>query len=91
MDKSWEEVLAPHKKQIESILEEIKDQEFLPDVESIFRALSVPVDQVRVVILGQDPYPTPGMAEGLAFSVPKSITKLPPSLKNIFHEYASDL
>jgi len=91
VDKSWEEVLAPHKKQIESILDEIKDQEFLPDAESIFRALSIPVDQVRVVILGQDPYPTPGMAEGLAFSVPKSITKLPPSLKNIFHEYASDL
>lgn len=91
MDKSWDEVLAPQKKQIEAIFEEIKNQEFLPVAENVFRALSIPVDQVRVVILGQDPYPTPGMAEGLAFSVPERITKLPPSLKNIFQEYASDL
>ena len=50
------------------------------------RALSaLPLDAVRVVILGQDPYHGPGQAEGLAFSVPKGV-KLPPSLRNIFKE-----
>ncbi len=91
MDKSWDEVLAPQKKQIEAIFEQIKNQDFLPNENKIFRALSIPVNQVRVIILGQDPYPTQGMAEGLAFSVPERITKLPPSLKNIFREYSSDL
>src|ERR1043166_8377570 len=50
-----------------------------------------PFDKVKVVILGQDPYPTPGMATGLAFSVPKHQKTLPPTLYNIFLEYCSDL
>lgn len=56
-----------------------------------FRALNAtPLEQVRVVILGQDPYHGPGQAEGLAFSVPHGV-KLPPSLRNIFQELARDL
>jgi uracil-DNA glycosylase len=55
------------------------------------RALELtPLSQVRVVILGQDPYHGPGQAEGLAFSVPPGV-KLPPSLRNIYQELARDL
>lgn len=57
-----------------------------------FRALTLtPLDQVSVVILGQDPYHGPGQAEGLAFSVPPTLKKLPPSLRNIFKELQRDL
>ena len=56
-----------------------------------FRALALtPLSQVRVVILGQDPYHGPGQAEGLAFSVPAG-QRLPPSLRNIFKELQRDL
>lgn len=57
-----------------------------------FRAFKLtPFDKVKVVIIGQDPYPTPGHANGLAFSVNPSVNTLPPSLRNIFQEYRSDL
>lgn len=65
--------------------------DFLPGPDAIFRALDLtPPEGVRVVILGQDPYPTPGHADGLAFSVTKP-TPLPRSLNNIFKEMESDL
>lgn len=55
------------------------------------RALELtPLDQVKVVILGQDPYHGPGQAHGLSFSVPEGV-KMPPSLANIYQELASDL
>lgn len=58
---------------------------------SIFRAFELtPVDKVKVVILGQDPYPGKGQAMGLSFSVPEGIPA-PPSLKNIFKEIEDDL
>ena len=62
-----------------------------PPKEEVFTAFSLtPPESVRVVILGQDPYHEPGQAHGLAFSV-KDGTRLPPSLKNIYKELASDL
>ena len=62
-----------------------------PALENIFRALKeTPFAQTKAVWLGQDPYHEPGQAIGLAFAVPNG-TKLPPSLKNIFKEYLSDL
>ena len=58
---------------------------------SIFRAFDLtPPEQVKVVILGQDPYHGPGQAMGLSFSVPDNIP-IPPSLRNIFHEIETDL
>ncbi len=63
----------------------------LPRRESIFAALQLLPSKVRVVVLGQDPYPTPGFAIGRAFAVPKETLKLPPSLRNIFDELKSDL
>jgi ATP-dependent DNA helicase PIF1 len=64
-----------------------------PLPEDVFAALRACPDPaaVRVVILGQDPYHTPGMAHGLAFSVRPAVTKLPPSLQNIYKELTSDL
>lgn len=76
---------------IVEILNKISLDNSFPAPQQIFRALSLPRKNVKAVILGQDPYPTPGMAEGLAFSVPAEFTKLPPSLKNIFREYSDDL
>ncbi|MBQ4480424.1 MAG: uracil-DNA glycosylase [Victivallales bacterium] len=63
-----------------------------PPPGQIFRALElVAPEEVRAVILGQDPYHEPGQAMGLAFAVPSECKKLPPSLKNILKEYAADL
>lgn len=64
----------------------------LPPLEQRFNALqSTPLEQVKVVILGQDPYPTPGHAHGLAFSVQAHVTPLPRSLLNINRELQDDL
>ena len=64
---------------------------FIPDEENIFRALQLPPNEVKVVIVGQDPYPNPRYAMGLAFSIPAGVVPLPQSLKNIFAEIRSDL
>lgn len=62
-----------------------------PPADQVFAAFNLtPLRQVKVVILGQDPYHGPGQAHGLAFSVGKT-TRIPPSLRNIFKEYCSDL
>lgn len=64
---------------------------FYPPAPLVFNALRLtPVDDVRVVILGQDPYHGPGQAMGLSFSVPAGVAQ-PPSLRNIFTELQSDL
>jgi len=65
-------------------------EEVLPAPRMIFRALDLPPDKVRVIIVGQDPYPTPGHATGLAFSVPQGVWPLPATLKNILAELADD-
>ncbi len=61
-----------------------------PKREQVFRAFSTDLNNIKVVILGQDPYHTPGAAMGLAFSVPET-EKIPPSLINIYKEIDSDL
>ena len=62
-----------------------------PGPDAVFRALDLcPPEKARVVILGQDPYPTAGNADGLAFSVPPG-TRLPASLRNIYREMAEDI
>ena len=57
----------------------------------MLRAFTFPFEQVRVLIVGQDPYPTPGHAVGLSFSVAADVRPLPRSLENIFSEYGKDL
>ena len=64
-------------------------QEIYPAPTQIFRVFQLPLEKIKVVILGQDPYHTPGVADGLAFSV--QTTKLAPSLRNILKEVKSDI
>ena len=67
------------------------EQTIYPAQDDILNALAyTPADQVKVVILGQDPYHGPNQAMGLSFSVPATQTKLPPSLRNIFKELESE-
>ncbi|MEU3095710.1 uracil-DNA glycosylase [Streptomyces sp. NPDC006967] len=64
---------------------------YLPAGPHVLRAFQQPFDDVRVLIVGQDPYPTPGMAIGLSFAVAPEVRSLPGSLENIFREMNSDL
>jgi uracil-DNA glycosylase len=64
---------------------------YLPVEEDVMRAFSVPLADVRVLIVGQDPYPTPGHPIGLAFAVERSVRPLPRSLQNIYRELHDDL
>src|SRR6202012_4964304 len=64
---------------------------YLPAGENVLGAFTFPFDKVRVLIVGQDPYPTPGHAVGLSFSVAAGVRPLPRSLENIFAEYHTDL
>lgn len=84
----WQEILD---RKVLDQIEEHVGREFQPSIEKIFAAFAVPVNDVKVLIVGQDPYPNPEHAMGLAFSVPSSVAKLPPTLINIFKELKSDL
>jgi len=64
---------------------------YLPAGAHVLRAFTFPFEQVRVLIVGQDPYPTPGHAVGLSFSVGADVRPLPRSLANIYTEYQQDL
>ncbi|MFC9647013.1 uracil-DNA glycosylase [Streptomyces sp. NPDC056937] len=64
---------------------------YLPAGPNVLRAFQQPFDEVRVLIVGQDPYPTPGHAVGLSFSVAPEVRPLPGSLENIFREAHTDL
>lgn len=76
---------------LETVRDQRKTHTVFPPENKVFSAFAItPPENVRVVLLGQDPYHDEGQAEGLAFSVPDGI-KLPPSLKNIFKEYSNDL
>ncbi len=88
-----EELAAPYMVQLQNSIDQERAKGVLvyPENDQVLRALDfVPLDQVRVVIIGQDPYHGPGQAEGLSFSVPRGI-KIPPSLRNIYTELQSDL
>ena len=89
-DESWAQVLAPFSSQIKTIEDRLEGKTTYPAFADAFRALTIPIESVRVVIFGQDPYPTPGNATGLAFAVPNE-KKIPASLRNIFKEYQEDL
>ena len=88
---SWEPVLAPVvEKQWPQISHALEGQDYLPPAEDVCRALQMPLDEVRVLIVGQDPYPTPGHAMGMAFSTRPGV-KPPRSLVNIYRELHDDL
>lgn len=98
IEESWLKVLneefeKPYMKSLKAFLldEKQKGHTVYPKGADIFNALNhTPFDKVKVVILGQDPYHGTGQAHGLSFSVQKGVT-VPPSLKNIYKELASDI
>ncbi len=91
LDKDWKKILQPYFEKSEfvnfynKILQEYALHTVYPEKENIWRAFQLSFFDIKVVILGQDPYHGLGQAEGLAFSVPEG-SKLPPSLKNIYKE-----
>jgi uracil-DNA glycosylase len=64
---------------------------YLPQGRSVLRAFEYPLDRVRVLIVGQDPYPTPGHPIGLSFAVDRAVRPIPRSLQNIYRELRDDL
>lgn len=89
VNSDWQKALRNHRDAIENLIASRSTDE-LPPTDQLFRALDLPLHGVKVVILGQDPYPTPGHANGLAFSVNPDVSPIPPTLRNIFLEYTSD-
>lgn len=96
MDSGWAEALEPVADRIATMGEFLREENaagrgYLPKGENVLRAFQRPFDKVRVLIVGQDPYPTPGHAMGLSFSVEPDVKPVPRSLSNIFSELAKDL
>ena len=88
---SWNGLLDPLAPQIEKILQMISSDDIAPGNDLIFAALEMDLSSVKCVIVGQDPYPARGNANGLAFSVNPDVQPLPASLRNIFTELVTDL
>jgi uracil-DNA glycosylase len=92
----WAEALAPVDDRIAAMGEFLRTEvragrSYLPHGDQIFRAFSQPLADVRVLVVGQDPYPTPGHPVGLSFSVAPDVRPVPKSLVNIFQELGSDI
>lgn len=97
IEQSWKDALADFfesaewKTLADFVKSEYQHKKVYPNGKDIFKAFNLtPIDKVKVVILGQDPYHGEGQAEGLSFSVPKGVN-LPPSLQNIYKEIESDM
>jgi uracil-DNA glycosylase len=96
IDPGWADALEPVAGRIAAMgdflrAEVAAGRRYLPAGENVLRAFKQPFAGVRVLIVGQDPYPTPGQPVGLAFSVAQEVRRLPGSLVNIFREYSDDL
>lgn len=96
VEAGWAEALEP----VAPVIAEMGDflraeiaagRRYLPAGKNVLRAFTQPFHDVRVLIVGQDPYPTPGNAIGLSFSVSPETRPVPQSLRNIFREYSEDL
>ena len=96
IDVGWAEALAPVQDTISSLGDRLRAEVeaghgYLPSGENVLRAFRRPLSDVRVLITGQDPYPTPGHPIGLSFAVDRDVRPLPRSLSNIYKERESDL
>ncbi|GAA3243573.1 hypothetical protein GCM10020256_68530 [Streptomyces thermocoprophilus] len=96
VEPGWAEALQPVAGQIARMGDFLRAEiaagrTYLPAGQNVLRAFQQPFDEVRVLIVGQDPYPTPGHAVGLSFSVAPDVRPLPGSLINIFRELQADL
>jgi len=96
IDPGWARALEPVADRVAAMGEFLRAENaagygYLPAGENVLRAFTFPFEEVRVLIVGQDPYPTPGHAVGLSFSVAPDVRPLPRSLENIFTELVADL
>ena len=96
VEQGWAEALAPVAETVAAMgdflrTEVAEGRRYLPAGANVLRAFQQPFADVRVLVVGQDPYPTPGHAVGLSFSVAPEVRPLPRSLQNIFREYTDDL
>ncbi|MEU0658256.1 MULTISPECIES: uracil-DNA glycosylase [Streptomyces] len=96
VEPGWAEALAPVAERIAGMGDFLRTEiaagrTYLPSGPNVLRAFQQPFHEVRVLIVGQDPYPTPGHAVGLSFSVAPEVRPLPGSLENIFREMNADL
>ncbi|OFN36815.1 uracil-DNA glycosylase [Corynebacterium sp. HMSC077G07] len=96
VEEGWQKALEPVADDIHRMGQFLREENaagygYLPAGTDVLRAFTYPFDEVKVLIIGQDPYPTPGHAMGLSFSVQPDVKPVPRSLANIFKEYSSDL
>ncbi len=96
IDPGWAAALAPVEPQIRAAGDFLRAElaagrTYLPAGDAVLRAFTRPLEEVRVLVVGQDPYPTPGHPMGLSFSVQPDVRPLPRSLDNIFRELVDDL
>jgi uracil-DNA glycosylase len=96
MDAGWASALAPQTDRLASVGAFLRSEiaagrTYLPAGNHILRAFEQPLSDVRVLIVGQDPYPTPGHPVGLCFAVDRQVRPLPKSLVNIYQELNADL
>lgn len=88
---SWLPLLSRYQSKLDEIYLSINNEDVAPAHQQIWRAFEEDLGQVRVVIVGQDPYPTRNFANGLAFSTAEEIAQRPASLRNIYSELQTDL
>ncbi|MFZ2515712.1 MAG: uracil-DNA glycosylase, partial [Candidatus Lutibacillus vidarii] len=93
---SWAQALAPVESVVAGLGEFLRAEVaagrgYLPAGPHVLRAFAQPLDQVRVLIVGQDPYPTPGHPIGLSFAVAPTVRPIPRSLTNIYQELTADV
>ncbi|WP_432032158.1 uracil-DNA glycosylase [Streptomyces antibioticus] len=96
VEAGWAKALEPVTERVASMGDFLRAEiaagrTYLPSGANVLRAFQQPFDDVRVLIVGQDPYPTPGMAIGLSFAVSPEVRNLPGSLSNIYRELTTDL
>ncbi|WP_106245895.1 uracil-DNA glycosylase [Allonocardiopsis opalescens] len=96
VEAGWARALEPVADRIARMGEFLREEvaagrSYLPAGENVLRAFKQPFADVRVLVVGQDPYPIPGHAVGLSFSVAPDVKPIPGSLRNIFREYCDDL
>ncbi|MEU8378388.1 uracil-DNA glycosylase [Streptosporangium sp. NPDC048865] len=96
VEAGWAQALEPAAEKIAEMGEFLRKEvaegrQYLPSGANVLRAFQQPFDQVKVLIVGQDPYPTPGHPIGLSFSVAADVRPIPGSLRNIYKELVEDL
>lgn len=96
VDPGWAEALAPVEADVHRMGDWLRDEvaagrPYLPAGDVVLRAFTQPLDDVKVLVVGQDPYPTPGHPIGLSFAVDPHVRPVPRSLANVYRELRDDL